>query len=216
MAEVIFIYEGRSISIQCNKNQKMKDICNNLSIKINIDLNSLIFLYGGNKLDLNKIYNEISKENRINILVYKIENEICPKCGKILDNKIINEIISLNNNNNISLTGLNIQIKNIMEDIINQKDINYIYSQLNNINIIISNINDNINKIANQLNQIKFNNYYINDINNKGNKINTLKNEITCIYNKQKEEIELLYDYHESYSEYEMMKLFIEAKNNIN
>ena len=29
MAEVIFMYLGQSISIQCNKNQKIKDICFN-------------------------------------------------------------------------------------------------------------------------------------------------------------------------------------------
>ena len=209
--------DRKSISVQCNKNQKVKDICNNLSFKINTDINSLIFLYGGNKLDLNKIFNEITKENKINILVYKKENEICSKCGKILDNKIIEEIISLNNNNNISLTGLNIQIKNIMDDLMNLKDINYIYSQLNNINVIIDNINNNIKKINNQLAQIKYNNNNnINNYNNKENKKNILKNEIICIYNKQEEEIKLLYDYDDSYSEKEIMEIFKEAKNNIN
>ena len=44
MAEVIFTYEGQIIKIQCNKNQKMKDICKSLSTKINEDINSLIFL----------------------------------------------------------------------------------------------------------------------------------------------------------------------------
>ena len=40
----------------------MKDICNNLIGKINIDINSLLFLYEGNKLNLEKIINEITKE----------------------------------------------------------------------------------------------------------------------------------------------------------
>ena len=98
-----------------------------------------------------------------------------------------------------------------------QKDINYIYSQLNNINVIIDNINNNIKKINNQLNQIKYNNYYnMNNHNNKENKKNILKNEIICIYNKQEEEIKLLYDYNDSYSDNEMMKLYKEAKDNIN
>ena len=74
MAEIVFIYEGNPIIIQCNKNQKIKDICINLSNKINLNINSLIFLYGGNQLDLNKTFNEITKENKINILVYKKEN----------------------------------------------------------------------------------------------------------------------------------------------
>ena len=75
MAEIIFHYEGKTIIIQCNKDQRISDICNNLSNKINTNIDSLVFLYGGSQLNLNKIYNEITKENKINILVYKNENE---------------------------------------------------------------------------------------------------------------------------------------------
>ena len=61
----------------------------------------------------------------------KYENEeICPKCGKILNNEIINEIISSNNNINLSLIGIKRQIEFIMMDINNNVDINYIISQL--------------------------------------------------------------------------------------
>ena len=52
MAEARFIYDGQDIVIQCNKNQKMRDICTNLSTKINVGINSLIFLYGGTKLNM--------------------------------------------------------------------------------------------------------------------------------------------------------------------
>ena len=34
MAEILFIYEGNQINIQCDKNQKMSEICNNLCNKI--------------------------------------------------------------------------------------------------------------------------------------------------------------------------------------
>ena len=155
--EVVFIFEGQSIKIQGNKDQKVKEICNRLSAKINININSLIFLYGGNQLNADKKLNEITKENKINILVYKNENEICPKCGNILNNKIIDEIILANNNINYSLTGMKIQIEHIMNDVMNKKDINYINSQLNNISLTINNINENIKKINNQINQIKYN-----------------------------------------------------------
>ena len=74
MAEVEFTFEGNPIIIQCNKNQKMKDICNKLSTKINININSLIFLYGGNILNFDKTFNEITKENKIKVLVYEEEN----------------------------------------------------------------------------------------------------------------------------------------------
>ena len=70
MAEIIFIYQGNQINIQCDKNQKMDEICNKLSIKIDMNINSLIFLYGGSQLNLDKKLNEITKENKINILVY--------------------------------------------------------------------------------------------------------------------------------------------------
>jgi len=126
MSEVNFLYEGQSIIIQCDKNQKMKEICNTLSNKLNISINSLLFLYGETQLNFETIYKELTKENKINVLVYKNENEICPKCGRILNNKIINDIILSNNNINYSLTGIKRQIEFIMTDIINKVDIDYI------------------------------------------------------------------------------------------
>ena len=166
MAEIVFQYEGKNITIQCNKNQKMLDICNNLSNKINTNLDSLVFLYGGSQLKFDKKYEEITKENKIIILVYKIENEneYCSKCGRILNNKIIDDIILINNNINTTLIGLKIQLDNVINDINNKKDIIYINSQLKNINYIINGMNEDIKKINNQLNQIKF--IPINNINN--------------------------------------------------
>jgi hypothetical protein len=100
----------------------MEEICSNLSSKININRNSLLFLYGGSQLDLDKRYNEITKENKINILVYKIENEIiCSKCGKMLNDKTIEEIILFNNKINYSLTGIKSQIESIIKEILNKK-----------------------------------------------------------------------------------------------
>ena len=219
MAEIIFIYEGNQIKIQCNKNQKMNEICNNLCNKINMNKNSLIFLYGGRQLNLNKVLNEITNENKINILVFKRENEneICPKCGRILNNKIIDNILLLNNNINITLLGLKSQIENIINDLINNKDNMYINSQLKNINIVINNIlNEDIKKINNELNKIKNNDYITNIKENK----NILKNEIICIYNKQDNEINLLHNYNLNLDDYswdeQYKKLYLEGKNNIN
>ena len=141
---VVFIFEGKSISIQCNKNENMANVCKNFSGKVNNNIDSLIFLYGGKKLDLNKSLKEITSENKINILVYKYENEICPNCGRILCDKNLDEIILMNNNINFTLVGLKNQIENII--IIEQNDINHIKSQLKNINIIINNIYEDIKK----------------------------------------------------------------------
>jgi superfamily II helicase len=111
MADVKFTYEGLDIIIRCNKNQKMRDICTYLSTKINVNINSLIFLYGGTQLNLEKTFKELTKENKISILVDKYKNEeICPKCGKILNNDIINEIISSYNKINSSLKEIKRQI----------------------------------------------------------------------------------------------------------
>ena len=199
MAEAKFTYEGQDIIIQCNENQKMKEICTNLSNKVNVGINSLIFLYGGTKLNLEKTFKEITKENKISIIVYKYENEeICPKCGRILNNEIINEIISSNNNVNSSLKGIKRQIELIMIDLNNKVDINDIISQLKNINILINNINEDIKKLNIKLNMSKLDDSKIINQNNKNEenkKEKKQKNEITCIYNKHKDEINLLHDY---------------------
>jgi len=203
MAEAIFIYEGESIKIQCNKNQKMEDICKALSIKINTNLNSLLFLYGGSKLNLEKTYNEITEENKVSILVYKEEIEICSKCGRIIDNQKIDNIISLNNNANYSLIGIKRQIEQVIKDIINKADI----------------ITDNIKKIGNELNQIKFNSDYALKDNNNSNGNNndySPKNEIICTYNKQENEIDLLHNYNLIFKDEKIRKQYLEGKNNIN
>ena len=221
MAEAKFTYEGQDIIIQCTKNQKMKDICTNLSNKINVGLNSLVFLYGGGKLNLEKTFQELTKENRICILVDKYENEeICPKCGRILSNDIINELVSSNNNVNYSLKGIRRQIETIIADINNEVDTNDIINQLKNINVVINNINEDIKKMNNKLNTIKLNfsndNVKTNDSEDKKEEI--LKNEIICVYNKQEDEINLLHDYTKDmeYWTDEEKKAYIEGKNNIN
>ena len=153
------------MTIQCNINQRMKDICISLSNKINTDINSLTFLYGGRILNLEKKYNEITKENKITILVYKNENEeeICPKCGRILNNKKLDEIISSNNKINNRLTGLNNQIETIINILTSKKDIDNANTQLENIIIVMINkINEDIKKINNELNIMKVNNININ------------------------------------------------------
>ena len=147
MATIIFIFNGISTSIQCSKDQKMKDICDKYCNKINTNINTLIFLYGGNQLNLDKKYEEYTKENKITILVYKNENEVCPKCGKLIDNKMIDNLILFNNNINFTLIGLKSQIDHIMTDINNNKKANEINNELRNINYIIEHIIEDIKKI---------------------------------------------------------------------
>ena len=93
MATIAFIYEGISTIIQCSKEQKMKYICNKFCNKINVNINNLLFLYGGTQLNMEKKFEEYSKENTIKILVYKNENEVCPTYGKLLDNEKVDNLI---------------------------------------------------------------------------------------------------------------------------
>ena len=51
MAKVAFSFSGTEITIQCLKNDRMKDICNRFATKMNMNMNSLLFLYGGNKIN---------------------------------------------------------------------------------------------------------------------------------------------------------------------
>ena len=87
MAEIIFIYKRQSITIECDINKKMKDICKTFSEKINMDLNSLLFSYGANTLNLEDTFNKITKKNKIIILVKDINDK----------KDIRNEIICIHN-----------------------------------------------------------------------------------------------------------------------
>ena len=89
MLEIKFNYEGRIIPIQCNKNEKMKDIFN--KIETEIKNKSVYYIYKGDKINKELKLEEIIKEddiNNINIIIYNIDkiNKIkskyvkCPKC----------------------------------------------------------------------------------------------------------------------------------------
>ena len=103
MEEILFHFNGSKINVQCNLEEKMKNICEKFSMKSGVDINSLIFLYTGKQIDLNlKLKDQVNKSNleskEIPILVYK-KNEsnsikennnsktpskelICPTCGE--------------------------------------------------------------------------------------------------------------------------------------
>ena len=94
MVEVLFIYEGQQIIIQCNIEDKMKDIINKFKSKIQKEDNNLYYIYNGDKINEELKFNQIinnKEEKIINILVYDnknnendkeiISNEIiCPEC----------------------------------------------------------------------------------------------------------------------------------------
>jgi len=137
MINAIFTFKGINTVIQCNKEDKMKDICSKYANKIGIDINLIYFLYNGMQLDLDlnqQLYIIDKDKNEMNILVFEkskstiiadkgiIESKeiICPKCKenciiKIKDFKI--KLYNCKNNheiNNILLNEYN-NIQNINE-----------------------------------------------------------------------------------------------------
>jgi len=95
MEKVIFTFNGINTIIQCNIEDKMKDVCNKFVNKIGIDINLIYFLYNGIQLNLdmtlNQQINNIDRDkNEMNILVYeKLKSTIIIDDGKIKSKEII-------------------------------------------------------------------------------------------------------------------------------
>jgi hypothetical protein len=98
MVEVEFIYKQQITIVQCELNNKIGDIYKRFISKVGIDINSVYFLYSGNKIDNNeliidklinnndreikkmKIVVELINEIKINKSLIKSNEIICPKC----------------------------------------------------------------------------------------------------------------------------------------
>ena len=113
MSEITFIYKGNKISIQCSKGEKMKDIIERLSNKINISKDDIYGLYNGKILDEELKEEQIEKDenNKKIILIYEYNK------STIINNIIkSNEKISLNSGENclikINDNKIKIQTKN--------------------------------------------------------------------------------------------------------
>ena len=88
-ANVIFTLEGDNLTIQCSKSDRMRDICQRFAIKSEKNINSLIFLYGGNQLNLDLTFEEHANSldkanNEMKVLVYpnEVDGFACPNCGE--------------------------------------------------------------------------------------------------------------------------------------
>ena len=51
MTEIEFNFNNIKSNIQCNINEKMKEICNRFAIMIGKDINKIIFIYDGKVLN---------------------------------------------------------------------------------------------------------------------------------------------------------------------
>ena len=171
--KVIFTLDGVDVSIQCSKEDKIKDICQRFANKVNKNINSLLFLYGENQLNLLLSFKDLAKDkNEMKVLVYTNENDefMCPKCGeKIkLNTEKIDDIISSINNLKETIDSAKIMIENVIKI----STVNGVNIQLKGINVILNSLNEDIKitkeKVKNLLNdyQIKNenNNYIIAEI----------------------------------------------------
>ena len=178
MAKVIFSFEGREIDIQCLNEDKMKYICNKFSSKIKLNLDSLYFIYNGNKINLDLNFKEQAnsidkKRNQMNILVFRKENDVlkCKKCGEVISLPILNNILKNINNQKDML----IEMKNQIENIINLYDINDIIRKIKLLKIVVDNlISENEKNIQNIKDNIN------NKINNNINLLNQKQNYNSC------------------------------------
>ena len=132
--KVIFTLDGVNTSIQCSKEEKIGDLCKKYSNQIGIDIDSLLFIYKGKKINFESSFNtqinsNDKENNEMKILVYKNENCLltCPKCGeKIkLKNEKINDIIICNKEINNFIDQIKSQLDNLIK--------NYSSYLLNNI-----------------------------------------------------------------------------------
>ena len=91
MIEVLFLYETQNIIIQCNTEDKLKDVAQKLKIKINEEDNDdLFYVYEGDKINEELTIKQIIKNkniNQIKILVFDSSDEENEK--KIVSNEII-------------------------------------------------------------------------------------------------------------------------------
>ena len=174
-ANVIFILDGLDISIQCSKEDKMKDICQKFTNKVEKNINSLLFLYEGNQLNFLLSFKDLAKDkNEMKILVYTYENDDefkCPKCGeKIkLNTEKIDDIISSINNLKETIDSAKLMIENVIKI----STVNNVNIQLRGVNVILNSINEDIKKtkekVKNLLGCADNNNNTNNNSNNNNN-----------------------------------------------
>ena len=185
-AKVVFNFEGIDTMIQCTNEEKMKYICERYGTKLQKNINTLLFLYGGNQLRFESSFEQVANsldkaKKEMKVLVYTKESDdlICPKCGEKIKIKRekLDELISSNNNIKDKIDGIVFDLDMIIK---NATLMNTIKNQLKNINIVLNTINEDIKKnnkkITNLLNDNININSNLNNNNFKMNNINMMMN----------------------------------------
>ena len=179
-ANIIFTLDGIDLTIQCSLEDKLRDICQKYVTKIESNINSLFFLYGGIKLNMDLKFKEQANSfdrnnNVMKVLVYKEDADdfTCPHCGeKIkLNTEKIDEIISSNNNIKDTIDGIKFSIDNVIKI----STANIVNIQLKNITVVLNSINEDIKKINDKLKHLLNENKASSDINNEFPNKNVIK-----------------------------------------
>ena len=81
MINVNFDYKGHLVTIQCNGQDKLLKICSKFALKINEPVESKIFVWNNQLLNLDKTFTEqmndsLEKKEEIKIIVNDIEKMI--------------------------------------------------------------------------------------------------------------------------------------------
>ena len=112
MYHAIFIYRGQNIIIQCNLDEKMKEIIQKFKIKAELNKEFIYYLYQGNQINQElKLENIISLDDKnlkqlkivVNVMdeskqdnyIIKSKNIICPECKENIRIKIEDYLIKL-------------------------------------------------------------------------------------------------------------------------
>ena len=122
-ANVKFTFEQKNVIIQCSTDDNMKDICQKYANKMELDINSLIFLYAGDNLNFQLSFKEQANEldikrNEMNVLVYKNENELSsPKSEEKINSNSekINDIRTSINSISDTVKGAKLKIEDIIK-----------------------------------------------------------------------------------------------------
>ena len=119
-ANVLFSLNGVNLTIKCTPEDKMKVICKNYSEEINKNIESLIFLYEGNKVNFELSFKEqanyIDRNNhQMKILVSECDEKNNLNSEKLdeIKNSINNIKLKMENNIKISSNNLLENIKSI-------------------------------------------------------------------------------------------------------
>ena len=123
-ANVIFTLEGQNLTIQCSKTDKMREICQRFAIKAEKNINSLLFLYGGNQLNLDLTFDEQATSldktnNEMKVLAYGKESDgfSCPK-------NVIRATLDIKANESDNIILFNTDINNGIDVYLNNNKIN--------------------------------------------------------------------------------------------